>query len=423
MPITNRFNTTRKPVENTVDSGKSDDSKQLRAFGIARKEHEEVLADLLDSPDINCMGVIPPKSASGNIDDVVSKVAAMPLDILVIYASNFDDDMQMFMQLFNNSRKGVASVLITDQEITISLLQVAMACGINKVIRAEKDSQNKICDIVATEARKNQARQETADILQYKSRVLVTYSSKGGAGKTTVAVNLAAALMEKGNKVTIIDMDLASGDIHSFLGVNNAESISELAEEPGPITPAMIKSYVRQASCGLGVMCAPSAPQHANVVTHELVSKVITTLRAENDYLIIDCDQQLINGSIALCNEEAMKAADVVLFIVTPEVPTINGAYDMLHKYIERFPVISEKIRVVVNKAGSASTITSSEISKTLDRPIFASIPDDYSTVVQTLNTGVPFMYTVTQNKTPSFLRRGIVKAYDLLTDKILEIS
>ena len=63
---------------------------------------------------------------------------------------------------------------------------------------------------------------------------------------------------------------------------------------------------------------------------------MITTLRSENDYVIIDCDQQLVDGNIAACNSEAMKAADLILFIVTPEVPTINGAYDMINKYLNR---------------------------------------------------------------------------------------
>ena len=395
--------------------------KQLRVFGIADIEHLESLAWFLDAPDINCMGVLPPGSAVQSVEDTVSKVAAMPIDVLVLHATEFDHVMQTFMQEFRKSRSGVASVLVTDSVIDVDLLQAAMAGGINNVVHATDLDKNKVCEVIRNEASKNLSRSESAEVLSYSSRVILTYSSKGGVGKTTVAVNLASALTQKGKKVVVVDLDLASGDVHSFLGVNNTESIAELAEEPPPITPATIKAYVRPSSSKIGVVCAPSAPQHASVVKPELVSKVITTLRSENDYVIIDCDQQLVDGSIAACISEAMKAADLILFIVTPEVPTISGAYDMIHKFLNRSQGIPDKIRLVVNKAGSASTITGSEIANTLGQPVFASIPDDYGTVVQTLNTGVPFMTTVSANKTPTLFRRPIVKAFDALTEKVVQ--
>lgn len=421
MPVGNYFSSSKNMPEKEAAKGNVKELKQLRVFGIADREHQESLAWFLDAPDINCMGIMPPGSSAQNVEDSVKKVAAMPIDVLVLHATEFDDEMQAFMQEYEKSRSGVASVLVTDSVIDVDLLQAAMANGINNVVHATDLDKNKVCDAIWKEASKNFSRAESAEVLSYGSRVILTYSSKGGVGKTTVAVNLASALAQRGKKVVVIDLDLASGDVHSFLGVQNTETIAELAEEPQPITPATIKTYVRPTLSKIGVLCAPSAPQHASVVKPELISKVITTLRSENDYVIVDCDQQLVDGSIAACNGEAMKAADLILFIVTPEVPTINGAYDMICKYLNRSQGIADKIRLVVNKTGSASTITGAEIANTLGQPVFASIPDDYGTVVQTLNTGVPFMTSASVNKTPALFRRPIVKAYDALTEKVVK--
>jgi pilus assembly protein CpaE len=421
MPVRNNFGPSKNTVEKETPKENAKKLSQLRVFGIADREHLDSLAWFLDTPDINCMGVLPPRSSVQSVEDTVDKVAAMPIDVLVLLASVFDNDFQTFMQEYGKNRSGVASVLVTDSTIDVDLLQAAMASGINNVVYATDLDKSKVCDVIWKEASKNLSRNESAEVLSYSSRVVLTYSSKGGVGKTTVAVNLASALTQRGKKVVVVDLDLASGDVHSFLGVNNAESIAELAEEPQPITPTTIKAYVHPSSSKIGVVCAPSAPQHASVVKPDLISKVITTLRSENDYVIIDCDQQLVDGNIAACNSEAMKAADLILFIVTPEVPTINGAYDMIHKYLNRSQGIADKIRLVVNKAGSASTITGSEIANTLGQPVFASIPDDYGTVVQTLNTGVPFMTTASVNKTPALFRRPIVKAYEALTEKVVK--
>lgn len=421
MPLGNILNTQKNTADQALPRERLKEIQQIRVFGIAGDPYQEELAWLLNAPDINCMGILPPKSSGFSVTDTVNKVASMPIDVLVLYSSSVSGDFSSFMAEYSRSRRGVASILVTDTSITVDILQAAMASGINNVIATEGQDRERVCDMVREEAAKSRNRTEKADVLSYDSRVILTYSSKGGAGKTTVAVNLAAALSQKGKKVSIIDLDLASGDVHSFLGVSNSNSIAELAGEPEPITPATIKSYVHQASGNIGVICAPSAPQHAKSVTPDLVSRVITTLRAENDYVIVDCDQQLIDGSIAGCNERAMQEADLILFVVTPEVPTINGAYDMIHKYLNRFQGITDKIRLVINKAGSASTITGSEIASTLGHPAFASIPDDYGTVVQTLNTGIPFMSAEADGR--KLFRKPIMKAYDQLTDKVIEAS
>lgn len=397
--------------------------QQIKVFGVADSKHQNDLAAMLDAPEINCMGIVPPGSNNEGVDDSVNKAASMPVDVLVLMTPVFNEPFQVFMQEYGRNRRSVASVLIIDAEISIDLLQTAMLCGINNVVSTKRADKESICQAIRSEAEKNSSRGETADVRRYDSRVVLTYSSKGGAGKTTVAVNLAAALTQRGKKVCILDLDLASGDVHSFLGINNNESIAELAEEPQTITPAIIKSYVQKTQFDIGVMCAPAAPQHASVVQPSLVSKVITTLRSENDYVIIDCDQQLVNGSIAKCNDEAMRSADMILFIVTPEVPTICGAYEMISKYLNRFPDIINKIRLIVNKSGSASTITPQEIANTIGRPVFAAIPDDYGTVVQSLNTGAPFMSKSDTGRGAFLFRRPIMKAYAQLTDKVLELS
>ena len=255
MPVRNNFGPSKNTVVKETPKENAKKLSQLRVFGIADREHLDSLAWFLDTPDINCMGVLPPRSSVQSVEDTVDKVAAMPIDVLVILASVFDGDFQAFMQEYGKNRSGVASVLVTDSTIDVDLLQAAMASGINNVVYATDLDKNKVCDVIWKEASKNLSRNESAEVLSYSSRVVLTYSSKGGVGKTTVAVNLASALTQRGKKVVVVDLDLASGDVHSFLGVNNAESIAELAEEPQPITPATIKAFIRlPAKSGLSAL-------------------------------------------------------------------------------------------------------------------------------------------------------------------------
>ena len=211
MPVRNNFGPSKNTVEKETPKENAKKLSQLRVFGIADREHLDSLAWFLDTPDINCMGVLPPRSSVQSVEDTVDKVAAMPIDVLVILASVFDGDFQAFMQEYGKNRSGVASVLVTDSTIDVDLLQAAMASGINNVVYATDLDKNKVCDVIWKEASKNLSRNESAEVLSYSSRVVLTYSSKGGVGKTTVAVNLASALTQRGKKVVVVDLDLASG--------------------------------------------------------------------------------------------------------------------------------------------------------------------------------------------------------------------
>ncbi len=77
-----------------------------------------------------------------------------------------------------------------------------------------------------------QKRQITDRLAQIKSKVGV-YSGKGGVGKTTVAVNLAAALAKEGKKVGLLDVDIDCPNATRVLGITDKPEYTD-----GRITPS-----------------------------------------------------------------------------------------------------------------------------------------------------------------------------------------
>src|SRR5258708_32579699 len=69
---------------------------------------------------------------------------------------------------------------------------------------------------------------KTALAATHEAHVIMVYSPQGGAGKTTVATNLAASLMREGTKVLLIDLDLQFGDVGVFLNLQAQNTIVDL---------------------------------------------------------------------------------------------------------------------------------------------------------------------------------------------------
>ena len=137
----------RKPARETGESRLHRSVQQLKVFGVADAAHRPLLTELIDAPNINCLGIQAPSA------ETVRKAVSLPIDALVLFTSSLDARTQSFMQEYQSSRQGVASILITDQDITVELMQQAMSCGINSVIPAI-GGKELICSVIDEETNK-----------------------------------------------------------------------------------------------------------------------------------------------------------------------------------------------------------------------------------------------------------------------------
>jgi ATP-binding protein involved in chromosome partitioning len=122
------------------------------------------------------------------------------------------------------------------------------------------------------------------NVLRDVQHVLAVYSTKGGVGKTTVAVNLAAALHAAGAAVGLLDADVCAPDIPAFLGLDGTPEIDEDTHLLDPLE----KHGLRAISMGL--LVDPASPTLFRGATVQKVIRQFLTQVAwgKLDYLIID---------------------------------------------------------------------------------------------------------------------------------------
>src|SRR5215210_2685320 len=122
-----------------------------------------------------------------------------------------------------------------------------------------------------------------------RGTLVTVFSAKGGCGKTTVATNLAAALADDGRReVCLVDLDLSFGDVAIALQLFPAHTIADAVPLASSLDAQGLASLLTPHSAGLTTLVAPLEPGHAESIPASLVTAILTLLREQFDYVVVD---------------------------------------------------------------------------------------------------------------------------------------
>ncbi len=171
-----------------------------------------------------------------------------------------------------------------------------------------------------------------------KTHVVAVANQKGGVGKTTNTIQLAAALCELGKRSLIIDLDMTAGATKA-LGAPTAGWVStfELLTQSEAPEDCVIGDNDEEVPLPPGIHLVPSSrklneldawlalPDNRWVNPLDLLLKPIEELRGRYDFVFLDTPPQITKTSLP-----AFKAADFVILSATPERLAIDGLADAL---------------------------------------------------------------------------------------------
>ena len=216
-------------------------------------------------------------------------------------------------------------------------------------------------------------------------RIVALFSPKGGVGRTTLAVNLAASAVKSGHRVCLFDASFQFGDVGIMLDLNpKSGSIGDLLPDGADDDPDAIETVMINHSSGLHVVLAPPSPEVAELVQPEPVRHMLEVLRRDHDLVVVDTGSSLNDVTLAI-----LDVADVILGVMTLEITNIKNMRLFLH--LADSLSYLDKLELVLNRSDATLGIRVPDAEQSLGRRIDHAVVSDGRTVVYALNRGVPF--------------------------------
>jgi len=237
--------------------------------------------------------------------------------------------------------------------------------------------------------------------------ILTIYSSKGGVGKSFIAVNLSVDLhLNTKKKVLLIDFSLPfSNDIAQFLNVNDIKSMENIFPAAGEISTALLKSFATPHSSGIYALCLSRTNSFADdSLNNASVEALFTKLRLIYDFIVVD-----IGIKYSPIVEKIFDLSSLIILPVLPDSLSIHQTRNDL-KLLRNKNFTKDMILLAANMVGKSDCISQELLEQQLGKNLSVSIPHD-SEAASKMAEGV-----YPQN----FPRHPVTKAFDTLTFEVI---
>lgn len=277
------------------------------------------------------------------------------------------------------------SVLVLSQSTEGSLILQAMRNGAKEFLNLPLQLED---FLAALDRIKQTSSTREGDGQVRGSQIITVAGVGGGVGCTSLAINLACVLAQnERNSVAMIDLDLALGDADVWLDIIPDYTIQDVSENLSRLDYSLLKRSLTKHDSGAYLLPRPVQLEGTPIMNGEDLRRVLTLLKATFTHLVIDVSKSF--GELDLA---AMNASDTVLLVTQLDLPCLRNVVRLM-QYFDTVDGLADRIKILVNRMGlEDAQISLNKALETIGREIAYEIPNDYATIVDSRNNGVPLV-------------------------------
>ena len=244
------------------------------------------------------------------------------------------------------------------------------------------------------------------------AKLVVVVNGKGGSGASFLATNLAHSLVvDRGLRVTLIDLDLQFGGLCRYLDIQPKVGILEAMDAADELDEVSALAFTCEHASGLRLLAAP--PKYLAITNGQSIDQlesVIDTYLSVNDFIVADAPARL-----DLVTELIFTRANNILLVTQQSLPHIQDSARQIQLLTSEIGIVKKRISVVVNRWSKNSEIQADDIKKALRVNELFTVPNDYKTANECINAGIP----VAEISKKAALTKGIRNLQTIVVDPV----
>jgi pilus assembly protein CpaE len=323
---------------------------------------------------------------ASRLEDVERLLVERSTELLVILGPGTTAEVALDFAARQRLVRPALGVLLLREQLDVETMSLALRAGVRDVVSANDAAAVRVACARSMDVSHQLLGAVAPAQRAPEGRVVTVFSAKGGCGKSTLATNLAVALAENGHqRVCLVDLDLAFGDVGIMLQLNPERGIADAVNSRERIDTTLVRALLTSYAPGVEVLLAPVGPTEAERIGRDIVAQVLAAARTLADYVVIDTPAHFTEGVLA-----ALDITDVHVLVATPDVPALKNlriAMDML----DLLGLSKENRLVVLNRSDARVGLSGADVDRVLKTPTSAHIPSSRDVPIS-INRGVPIV-------------------------------
>ncbi|MGH9857865.1 MAG: AAA family ATPase [Acidobacteriota bacterium] len=217
-----------------------------------------------------------------------------------------------------------------------------------------------------------------------QGKIIAVVSNKGGVGTTTAATNIATNLARGNRAVCLVDLIFQFGSVTSFLNVEPAYSILDLAKSLRRADPLLLEDALVQHVSGVWVLAEPLHAAAERRIKPAEVDEIFDRLAQFFGFVVIDSPKAFDDMQLLVLDR-----AEIILFVTEMDLPSLKSARQSFDHF-QRMGVDTGKLRVLLNRYIEIDMMDLKAVERILGMRVFWTLPNNYPVVVSAVNQGVP---------------------------------